>query len=115
MVYDQTQNTNLPDNCFKLNISNTKCGDISQDLSAMCLILMAKEMGIDQYEKEMKVNDKRRACVTKFATSRNQNTYLKMLLKHLLAGELAQVSAKKLKLAVDTMLLDAQAGGGTKI
>jgi hypothetical protein len=68
---------------------------------------MANEIGIENYEREMKVKDKRRACVTKFATSRKHNTYLKMLLKHLLAGELCQVSTKKLKLAVDTMLLDA--------
>ena len=78
----------------------------------MCLILMANEMGIEKFEKEMKVKDKRKACLTKFANSRKGNSYLKMLLKNMLAGELAQVSAKKLKLAVDTMLLDAQASGG---
>ena len=59
----------------------------------MCLILMANEMGIEKYEKEMKIKDKRKACLTKFANSRKGNTYLKMLVKHVLAGELAQVSA----------------------
>ena len=57
----------------------------------------------------MKVKEKRNACVTRFATSRKQNTYLKMLLKHLIARELVQLSTKKLKLAVNTMLLDTQA------
>ena len=52
----------------------------------MCLLIIAYEMGIENYEREMKVKEKRRACVTRFATSRKHNTYLKMLLKHLVAG-----------------------------
>ena len=63
----------------------------------------------------MKLKDKRRMCVTKFAISRKTNTYMKTLLKHLLAGELAQVSTIKLKLAVDSMLKDVQAGGVKKM
>ena len=56
----------------------------------------------------MKTKDKRKAFVAKFANSRNNNSYLRMLLKHLVAGEQAQVTVKKLKLAVDIMLLDNQ-------
>ena len=76
---------------------------------------MANEIGIEKFEKEMKMKDKRRVIITKFANSRKHNTYLKMLLKHLLAGEVAQLSTKKLKVAVDTMLLDAQAEDFKKI
>jgi hypothetical protein len=69
---------------------------------------MAFEIGVTKYEKEIKAKDKRRAYISKFANSRNHNTYLRMLLKHVVAGEQAQVTAKKLKLAVDTMVLDTQ-------
>jgi hypothetical protein len=55
----------------------------------MCLLIMAYEMGLDSYEREMKVKEKRRACVTRFATSRKPNTYLKMLLKDVIGGDLA--------------------------
>ena len=109
MVYDQGQNVNLPDNVFRLNISNAKCGDMSQDLSAMCLILMAHEIGLEIFEKEMKSKEKRKNYITRFANSRGKNKYLKMLLKHLVAGEQAQVTNKKLKLAVDAMILETQA------
>jgi len=63
----------------------------------------------------MKVKEKRRACVTRFASTQKQNTYLKMILKNVVGGELAEVSTKKLKLAVDTMLLDTQANTGKKM
>jgi hypothetical protein len=63
-------------------------------------------MGVDKFEREMKGNEKRRPCVAQSACSRKHNTYLKMLLKDLLAGELAQVFSLTLKVYLETMLLD---------
>ena len=68
----------MPDNPYKFNISSTKCGNTAQDLSAMCLILMAHEIGLSKFEKDMKMKEKRRGYITRFANARKSAQYLKM-------------------------------------
>ena len=75
----------------------------------------ANDVGIEKFHKRDERVENSRACVAKFAYSRKHKTYLKMLLKHLLEGKLAQVYSKKLKVAVDTMLPDVQPSEPKKI